>query len=202
MGWNWGLEPNRTTNNLIEFNHVHDLGHGVLSDAGLIYCLGVSPGSVIRNNIFALSTNHALWPYSEKRPSTFRRNVVLLSQGELFIPYGERSLNERLAAKGSPGDWDENLSWHTGGPDALRFYRHTFAEWQALGLDRRSILADPHFANVSKHDFRLLPGSPARGLGFQPIDISRVGLYGDAAGREEASHANCRATPLPPSAAR
>jgi hypothetical protein len=35
VGWNWGLEPNRTTNNLIEFNHVHDLGQGVLSDAGL-----------------------------------------------------------------------------------------------------------------------------------------------------------------------
>ena len=26
IGWNWGLEPNRTSNNVIEFNHVHDLG--------------------------------------------------------------------------------------------------------------------------------------------------------------------------------
>jgi len=34
VGWNWGLETNRTHDNVIEFNHVHDLGHGVLSDAG------------------------------------------------------------------------------------------------------------------------------------------------------------------------
>ncbi len=49
IGWNWNDAPNRTHHNLIEYNHVHDLGHGVLSDAGLIYCLGVSPGSLIRN---------------------------------------------------------------------------------------------------------------------------------------------------------
>jgi hypothetical protein len=59
IGWNWGLERNRTSKNVIEFNHVHDLGQGVLSDSGLIYCLGVSPGSVIRNNVF-----HDLWPCS------------------------------------------------------------------------------------------------------------------------------------------
>jgi hypothetical protein len=135
IGWNWGLEKNRTHDNIIEFNHVHNLGHGVLSDAGLIYCLGVSPGCiirnnvfhdmwpysepafgwgiyldaqcgnylvennlvyntlsgglmynngghehVIRNNIFALSANHALWPYSEKRPSTFKHNIIYLTQ--------------------------------------------------------------------------------------------------------------------------
>ncbi len=253
VGWNWGLEPNRTTNNVIEFNHVYDLGHGVLSDAGLIYCLGVSPGSVIRhnvfhdmwpysapalgwgiyldaqcgqylvennlvyntlsgglmfnngghqhvirNNIFALSANHALWPYSEKRPSSFRRNIVYLTQGELLIPLGERSLNERLAAGESPGDWDENLYWHTGGPDRLRFYRRTFAEWQALGLDRHSLVADPKFVDPAAHDFRLQPDSPALRLGFQPFDISRVGLYGDPAWTNEASHARCKPRPLPP----
>ena len=59
VGWNWGVQKNRTHHNVIEFNHVHDLVHGTLSDAGLIYCLGVSPGSVIRNNVF-----HDMWPYS------------------------------------------------------------------------------------------------------------------------------------------
>lgn len=252
VGWNWGLEPNRTTNNLIEFNHVHDLGQGVLSDAGLIYCLGVSPGSVIRNNvfhdlwpysapalgwgiyldaqcgnylvesnlvyntlsgglmfnngghehvirnnIFALSANHALWPYSEKRPSTFRQNIVYLTQGQLLIPYGERSLNERLAAKESPGDWDENLYWHTAGPDALRFFRRTFGEWQAVGLDQHSRIADPRFVNAAGHDFRLKRGSPAFDLGFREFEIRQAGLYGDAAWVKEASHARCAALVLP-----
>lgn len=255
VGWNWGLEPNRTSNNVIEFNHVHDLGHGVMSDCGLIYCLGNSPGSVIRNNvfhdmwpyskpalgwgiyldaqcgnytvesnlvyntlsgglmfnngghehvirnnIFALFANQALWPYSEKRPSSFLRNIVYLTQGQLLIPYGERSLNERLAAKESPGDWDENLYWHTDGAEALRFYRRTFDEWQGIGLDPHSRMADPQFVNAAKHDFRLKPSSPAHQLGFQPFDISHVGLYGDTDWANEASHVRCKpkALPAPP----
>ena len=253
IGWNWGLEANRTSNNVVEFNHIHDLGHGVLSDGGLIYCLGVSPGSVIRNNvlhdmwpylepssgwgiyldahcgnylvennlvyntlsgglmfnigshahtirnnIFALSANQALWPYSEKSPWTFRRNIVYLTQGQLLVPRGETSLNERLAAKESPGDWDENLFWHTGGADALKFYRRTFAEWQAVGLDRHSRIADPRFVDAAAHDFRLQPGSPALELGFQPFDTSQVGLYGDATWVEESSHTNCAKIALPP----
>jgi len=44
----------------------------------------VANNLVIRNNLFALSANHALWPYSEKRPSTFRRNIIFLTQGELL----------------------------------------------------------------------------------------------------------------------
>ena len=253
IGWNWNDAENRTHHNVIELNHVHHLVHGVLSDAGLIYCLGVSPGSVIRNNVFhdiwpyatppfgwgiyldascggylvennlvyntqsgglmfnngghehtiqnnvfALSATHALWPYSEKRPSTLRRNVVYLTQGELLIPYGERSLNERLAAKESLGTWDENVYWHTGGPDRLRFYRRSFAEWQSLGLDRRSQIADPLFVDADRGDFRLKPESPALRLGFQPLEVSRAGLYGDAAWVNEANHASCRMTPLPP----
>ena len=253
LGWNWGLEPNRTHHNTVEWNHIHHLVHGTLSDAGLIYCLGVSPGSIIRNNvlhdiwpytepalgwgiyldgqcggylvennlvfntlcgglmfnngghahtirnnIFALSARQALWPYSEKRPSTLRHNIVYLTQGELLIPHGERSLNERLAAKEPPGDWDENLYWHTGGADELRFYRHTFPEWQALGLDPHSRIADPLFMNPAGHDFRLQPGSPALSLGFQPFDLSAAGLYGDAAWAAESRHEKCPHTPLPP----
>jgi hypothetical protein len=199
IGWNWGLEPNRTHHNVVEFNHVHDLVHGQLSDAGLIYCLGVSPGSVIRNNVFALSATHALWPYSEKRPSSLRRNIVYLTQGQLLIPHGERSLNERLAAGEPPGDWDENLYWHTAGPDALRFYRRRFVQWQALGLDAHSRIADPLFVDPAAGDFRLRPDSPALALGFQPLDISQVGLYGDPVWMAEARHAACPCRPLPSS---
>lgn len=255
IGWNWGLETNRTHHNVIEFNHVHNMGHGVMSDAGLIYCLGVSPGSVIRNNvfhdmwpysqpalgwgiyldaqtgnylvesnlvyntlsgglmfnngghehvirnnIFALSANQALWPYSEKRPSSFRDNIVYLTQGDLFIQYGENSLKERIAAKESLGDWDNNIYWHTGGADLLKFYRCSFAEWQALGLDKSSMQVDPGFVNPGKHDFRLKKSSPAFTLGFKPIDISKVGLYGDSDWANEARHARCPriALPLPP----
>ena len=103
---------------------------------------------VIRNNIFALSADYALWPYSEKRPSTFRRNIVYLTQGELLIPYGERSLNERLAAKEPLGDWDENLYWHTGGADgcaSIAARSPSGRRWASIGNRR---IADPQFVDA------------------------------------------------------
>ncbi|HYW80101.1 MAG TPA: right-handed parallel beta-helix repeat-containing protein [Thermoguttaceae bacterium] len=252
IGWNWNDAKNRTHHNIIEQNHVHHLVHGVLSDAGLIYCLGVSPGSVIRdnvfhdiwpyerppfgwgiyldatcgsylvennlvyntqsgglmfnngghehvirNNIFAMSATYGLWPYSEKRPSTFRQNIVYLTQGELLVPHGERSLNDRLAAGESPGDWDDNTYWHTGGADSLRFYRRDFSEWQKSGLDRNSQIADPGFVDAANRDFRLKPDSAALQHGFQPLDIRGVGLYGDPAWVAEANHSQCQTIHLP-----
>jgi len=252
VGWNWDTAPNRCHHNRIEYNHVHDLGHGVMSDMGAIYCLGVSPGSVIRrnvlhdvwpyetpgygwgiyldaqcggytvaenlvyntrngglmfnngghghvitNNIFAWSAYEAIWPYSSEQPNVVRRNIVLVSQGRLFVPFGERTLRERLRAGASPGDWDENLYWHVGGPERLRFYRYDFTRWQALGLDRHSRVADPRFRDALGHDFHLQSDSPALELGFLPWEYLEAGLYGEPGWVEEAHHRRCRPRPLP-----
>lgn len=264
IGWNWDDAPNRCHHNTIAWNHVHHVVNRVLSDAGAIYTLGVSPGSVIRNNvfhdvwayenppfgwgvyldattggytvennvvynihsgclmysngghenvvrnnIFARGANHTLWPFWEKRPNTFRQNIVYMTQGTLFVPFTEGTLRQRLADKEPLGDWNQNLYWHAGGE--MQFFRHDFAEWQALGLDRDSRIADPKFANPAAGDFRLAADSPALALGFTPIDTSSVGLYGDpewvregrAAARAPGayapgSHAPGSTTELPP----
>ncbi len=252
IGWNWDDAPNRCHHNTIAENHVHHVMKGMLSDGGAIYTLGVSTGSVIRNNVFhdvwsygnppfgwgiyldattggylvennvvysihsgclmysngghdhvirnnvfAFSANHMLWPFWEKRPNTFQRNILYMTQGTLFVPFTERTLNERLAAKEPLGTWDENLYWHTGQREDLRFFKRTFGEWQALGLDRRSKIADPMFENAAEYDFGLRPGSPALALGFKPIDTSRVGLYGDPAWVEEGRRVRHPKTILP-----
>jgi hypothetical protein len=50
VGWNWeSTPPNRTRDNIIEYNHVHHVGS--LFDSYSIYLLGIQPGTVIRNNL-------------------------------------------------------------------------------------------------------------------------------------------------------
>lgn len=50
-GWQWGYQETPCRANIIEFNHLHDLGQGLLSDMGAVYTLGIQQGTVIRNNL-------------------------------------------------------------------------------------------------------------------------------------------------------
>ncbi len=51
--------------------------------------------------------------------------------------------------------------------------------WQAQGMDRHSIVADPLFVDPEKDDYRLQPNSPALKLGFKPIPVQDIGPYED-----------------------
>jgi hypothetical protein len=54
-----------------------------------------------------------------------------------------------------------------------------WASWQALGMDRNSLVADPLFVDADRDDYRLRPESPAWKLGFQPIPWDKIGPYAD-----------------------
>lgn len=62
-GWVWGYADSVSRDNIIESNHIYDLGHGVLSDMGGIYTLSVQPGTVIRNNLIhdIYKSNYGGW---------------------------------------------------------------------------------------------------------------------------------------------
>ena len=52
-----------------------------------------------------------------------------------------------------------------------------WASWQALGMDRHSMVADPGFVDPDHADYRLKPDSPAFALGFKPIPVEKIGPY-------------------------
>lgn len=51
LGWSWGYATSNTHHNRIAFNHIRNIGQGLLSDMGGVYHLGVAPGTVIENNL-------------------------------------------------------------------------------------------------------------------------------------------------------
>ena len=74
---------------------------------------------------------------------------------------------------------DRNLYWSEAGEP--EFLGKSLAEWQQTGRGVNSVVADPGFVDAANRDFTLGPDSPALELGFEPIDMSPVGLYGDEA---------------------
>jgi hypothetical protein len=51
VGWTWGYAKNQCDHNIIEYNHLYNIGKNMMSDLGGIYTLGVQEGTVIRNNL-------------------------------------------------------------------------------------------------------------------------------------------------------
>ena len=99
----------------------------------------------------------------------FERNIVYSATGYLLL------------GNWSNGNYrtDHNVFWDTTTTDP-DFHDLSFEDWQALGRDENSIIADPLFVDAAAFDFRLKPDSPAFKVGFKPFDVSDVGLYGES----------------------
>ena len=69
---------------------------------------------------------------------------------------------------------DHNLYFNTSEPGWGQ--KHLDAQ-RRFGIEQDSVEADPQFADPEKDDFSvgLSSNSPAQKVGFEPIDISRVG---------------------------
>jgi len=242
IGWSWGYDPlTAHHHNHIEFNHVHHIGKNIMSDMAGIYLLGVSPGTIVRNNLIhdiqayyygaygiytdegstdiliennvVYNTENAgfyqnagngnwvvnnIFAFSHRGQISknmvedhlmllYERNIVYYNNGSLFW-----------------GNWDNdkyffdlNCYWDTSGYDIV-FDEGTLDDRQARGHDIQSLVADPMFEDVESFDFRLKPESPAiKKLGFRPIDLTQIGLYGSSEWCEVPAKIGRQASVLP-----
>jgi hypothetical protein len=97
-GWNWGYHESVTRDNLIEKNHIHDIGQGMLSDMGGIYTLGVQPGTVLRGNLIhdVTRTHYGGWciyPDEGSSHILIEKNIAYSTNGEVFHQhYGRENI--------------------------------------------------------------------------------------------------------------
>jgi len=225
VGWVWGYGKSLAIKNSVEFNRIHHIGDGRLSDMGGVYLLSPTQGTrvcnnvihdvisktyggwglytdegssdvlmennlvyrckssnfhqhygkdnVIRNNILAFGKEYQLQATRVEQHTsfTFENNIVLFTTPSELLPKGRwEKLNIKM---------NKNCYWRMtadGKPSPFTFGGKTFEQWQKLGRDADSILADPLFVAPLKDDFRLQENSPVKKIGFKPFDYSRAGL--------------------------
>ncbi len=156
-------------------------------------CVGLSitqsPGDyrTVENNIFIdPSSPPAFWNCYERNHDRFNRNIIVIRK---------KTANESgsfYKIRGAPiqgrfvEEMDYNLFFTDAGQFSAEYHQRddhatecSLEQWQALGYDQHSLLADPMFVDAVKSDFRVKAESPALKLGFKNFDVSEVGLLSD-----------------------
>jgi hypothetical protein len=193
MGGIYTLGPSEGT--VVSNNVFHDIyaysygGWGLYTDEGstgivmeknLVY--NTKTGSfhqhygkenIIRNNILVCSKMHQIQAtrIEPHLSFTFEKNIVYWDTGPLLAgPWTKINIH-----------MDNNCYWNAAGRP-VTFANLSLDEWrQQQKHDQHSIIADPMFVDPQHLDFHLKPDSPALKLGFEPLDYTKAGVYGDQA---------------------
>jgi len=140
--------------------------------------------NIFRNNIGAFARNGLIGRGSLNE--TWRSNYMEAVRN-IYIARDGIAIEKGWEPGGKPPVLANNV-YHTLAKDIpLTFAGKSFAEWQADGHDRGSVIGDPGCRAPADFDFSLPPDAFAcQAVGFVPFDdqIRTAGLYGDAAWRD------------------
>ncbi|MEI8287951.1 MAG: carbohydrate-binding protein [Verrucomicrobiota bacterium] len=169
----WGLYTDEGSSGiLMSSNLVHDT-----QDGGFHQNYGET--NTIQNNIFAHGLNAELRRTKNETNRVsfaFQNNIVYWPSGALLDGTWSAATNFLMAS---------NLYWQVSSPN-ISFAGNTLAQWQALGQDAGSRIADPLFQDGMNRDFRFASSNAVAAVGFRPFDFTQAGVYGDAAWRAKA----------------
>ena len=177
-------------------NYIHDiLSNGDISGGWGLYTDEGTTGIVMENNI-VFHTRTGTFHQHYGRENILRNNILAFSEREQLIRSRQEehlsfffegnivyfSNGRLLGSNWSNGNFrmGRNIYWDTSGEEML-FAGKAFDEWKAAGFDTDSQIADPLFVDIAGRDFRLKPESPALAMGFKPINLADIGLYGEPA---------------------
>ncbi|MFH1009170.1 MAG: right-handed parallel beta-helix repeat-containing protein [Candidatus Latescibacterota bacterium] len=156
-------------NNIIENNIVVNPGRNHISI--MAHCCYPEFATVVSRNVF-YDTLGGKDPFLDLAKQSPLCKVLLKCDNNLFFKKEE---DNPLIAKCNP--------WHETGEDhPLMTEGVRFSDWPGMyGRDEdvydvNSLVADPLFVDAANGDYRLQAESPALTLGFQPIDIAKIGV--------------------------
>ena len=181
VGWSWGYRPTLAHNNKIEFNHVHHLGWGVLSDMGGIYTLGLSDGTTVSNNVVhdIWSWDHYGWGglglYNDEGSThiTMENNLVYNTRDMPYnLHYGkELTVRNNIFCCGR----DFQLQYSRPEPHLGLTFANNIVYWKTGDLFKAKSLGERKMAFDNNVYFRA-GGQPFDFMGLTFADWQKTGL--------------------------
>ncbi len=171
-GFSWGIDLDDGASNYIVTNNL-GLGCSVKLREGFL--------RRVQNNIF-------VGPNPPNKHCCFAGSDDVYANNIYMNTRDRWAMNRGPSTEVLPAEIDRNVYFTPAGNAAIFGYcgpmpdtsrrqsvSLSFAQWQALGADRDSVLADPLFVDADRQDLRLRDGSPALRLGFEEFPLDRFG---------------------------
>jgi parallel beta-helix repeat protein len=105
-----------------------------------------------------------------------QRNIILATNGRPVIFNLGYQFTDKVISFS-----ENNLFWNGTEMDYFvenpgKGERYSLVEWQDMGYDRTSRIADPEISDLNSENFMFHASSPALELGIQPIDLRKIGI--------------------------